>query len=134
MTSLTSSKICNHKTWFYMHWLCYLLISSQASLSITNSQSYSNSSPMSRWCHLTISSSVVSFSSRLQSLTASGSFPVSQLFASGGQTIEVSCSPRDSQESSPTPQFKSINSLVLNFLYSPALTSVHDYWKNHSLD
>ena len=42
------------------------------------------------------------------------------------------CSPRDSQESSPTPQFKSINSLVLNFLYSPALTSIHDYWKNHS--
>ena len=43
-------------------------------------------------------------------------------------------SPRDSQESSPTPQFKSINSLVLSFLYSPTLTSVHDYWKNHSLD
>ena len=44
------------------------------------------------------------------------------------------CSPRDSQESSPTPQFKSINSLVLSFLYSPALTSIHDYWENHSLD
>ena len=41
------------------------------------------------------------------------------------------CSPRDSQESSPTPQFKSINSLVLSFLYSPALTSIHDHWKNH---
>ena len=41
---------------------------------------------------------------------------------------------RDSQESSPTPQFKSINSLVLSFLYSPTLTSIHDYWKNHSLD
>ena len=40
----------------------------------------------------------------------------------------------DSQESSPTPQFKSINSLVLSFLYSPTLTSIHDYWKNHSLD
>ena len=39
------------------------------------------------------------------------------------------CSPRDSQESSPTPQFKSINSLALNFLYSPTLTSIHDYWK-----
>ncbi|CAI9170187.1 unnamed protein product [Rangifer tarandus platyrhynchus] len=38
------------------------------------------------------------------------------------------------QESSPTPQFKSINSLALNFLYSPTLTSIHDYWKNHSLD
>ena len=41
---------------------------------------------------------------------------------------------RDSQESSPTPQFKSINSLALSFLYSPTLTSIHDYWKNHSLD
>ena len=44
------------------------------------------------------------------------------------------CSPRDSQESSPTPQFKSINSLALSFLYSPTLTCIHDYWKNHSLD
>ena len=44
------------------------------------------------------------------------------------------CSPRDSQESSPTPQFKSINSYALSFLYSPTLTSIHDYWKNHSLD
>ena len=44
------------------------------------------------------------------------------------------CSPRDSQESSPTPHFKSINSSVLSFLYSPTLTSIHDYWKNHSLD
>ena len=44
------------------------------------------------------------------------------------------CSPRDSQESSPTPQFKSINSLTLSFLYSPTLISIHDYWKNHSLD
>ena len=42
--------------------------------------------------------------------------------------------PRDSQESSPTPQFKSINSLALSFLYSPTLTSIHDYWKNHSFD
>ena len=39
------------------------------------------------------------------------------------------CSPRDSQESSPTPQFKSSNSLANNFLYSPHLTSIHDYWK-----
>ena len=44
------------------------------------------------------------------------------------------CSPRDSQESSPTPQFKSINSLALSFLYSPILTSINDYWKNHSFD
>ena len=44
------------------------------------------------------------------------------------------CRPRDFQESSPTPQFKSINSSVLNFLHSPPLTSIHDHWKNHSLD
>ena len=43
-------------------------------------------------------------------------------------------SPRDSQESSLTPQFKSINSSALSFLYSPTLTSIHDHWKNHSLD
>ena len=44
------------------------------------------------------------------------------------------CSPRDSQESFPTPPFKSINSLVLSFLHSPTFTSIHDQWKNHSLD
>ena len=44
------------------------------------------------------------------------------------------CSPRDSQESSPTPQFKSISSLALSFLHSPTLTSIHDHWKKHSLD
>ena len=44
------------------------------------------------------------------------------------------CSPRDSQESSPTPQFKSISSSALSLLHSPTLTSIHDYWKNHYLD
>ena len=44
------------------------------------------------------------------------------------------CSPRDSQESSSTPQFKSINSSALSLLHSPTLTSIHDHWKNHSLD
>ena len=44
------------------------------------------------------------------------------------------CSPRDSQESSPTPQFKNINSLALSTLHSPTLASIHDRWKNHSLD
>ena len=53
---------------------------------------YSNSRPLSRWCHLTISSSVVPFSSRLQSFPASGSFPMHQLFTSGGQSIAVSAS------------------------------------------
>ena len=44
------------------------------------------------------------------------------------------CSPKDSQESSPTPQFKDINSLALSFLYSPTVTFIHDHWKNHSLN
>ena len=87
----------------------------------------------------------------LQSMGAA----MSQVFASGGENIGVStsasalpiniqdlflqdglfgspCSPRDSQESSLTPQFKSINSTALNFLYSPTLTSIHDYWKIQS--
>ena len=48
--------------------------------------------------------------------------------------MDWTCSPRHSQESSPTPQFKNINSSALSFLYSPTLTSIHDHWKNHSLD
>ena len=86
-----------------------------------------------------------------------GSFLRSQFFASGGQSIGASASAsvlpitiqcwfplgstglislltRDSQESSPTPQFKSINSWAFSFLYSPTLTSIHDCWKNHSFD
>ena len=109
---------------------------------------HSNSCPSSRWCHPAISSSVIPLSCP-QSLPASESFPMSQLFAWGGQSIGVSalasvlpkntqdwspCSPRDSQESSPTPQFKSINSSALSFLHSPTLTSMHDHWKNYSLD
>ena len=116
-----------------------------------------NPCPLSRWCHPTISSSVIPFSSCLQSFPASGSFPMSQLFTSGGQSNGVwtstsvlpmntqdwsplgwtdwsPCSPRDSQESSPTTQFKSINSSVLSFLHSQTLTFIHDHWKNHSLD
>ena len=50
------------------------------------------------------------------------------------QTVGSPCSLGDSQESSPTPQFKSINSSAFSFLYSPTLTSIHDHWKNHSLD
>ena len=66
---------------------------------------YSNSCPLSRWCHPTISSSVVPFSSRLQSFPASGSFPMSQFFASGGQSTGVSAStpdlPMNTQDWSP---------------------------------
>ena len=55
-------------------------------------RAFSNSCPSSQWCHVTISFSVIPFSSRLQSCPASGSFPVSQFFTSGGQRIEVSAS------------------------------------------
>ena len=48
--------------------------------------------------------------------------------------LDLHCSPRDFPESSPTPQFKSINSSGLSFRYSPTLTSVHDHWKNRSFD
>ena len=87
---------------------------------------------------------------------STGSFPMSQFFASGGQSIGVStsasvlpmniqdwfslgltgfpCSPRDSQQYFSTLQFKSISSLALGFLYGPTLTSIHDYWTNHSFD
>ena len=116
-----------------------------------------NSCPSSRWCHPAIPSSVIPFFSCPQSLPAAESFPISQLFTWGGQRTGVSasasflqkkaqgwspsnglvgspCSPGESQESSPTPQFKSINSSALSLLHSPTLTSIHDYWKNHSLD
>ena len=68
-------------------------------------RAYSNSCPMSWWCHPTISSSVIPFSSRLQYFPASGSFPTSQFFASGGQSIAVSASasvlPMNTQDWSP---------------------------------
>ena len=63
----------------------------QASLSITDSWACSNSCPLSRWCHPTVSSSVIPFSC-LQSFLASGSFPMRQLFTSGGQSTGVSAS------------------------------------------
>ena len=66
---------------------------------------YPNSCPLSQWCHRAISSSVIPFSSCLQSFPASGSFPISQLFPSGGQTIGASAStsvlPVNTQDWSP---------------------------------
>ena len=125
----------------------------QASLSITN---YWNLLKLMSVESVMPSNHLI-FCRPLQSFPASGSFPVSQFFASGVQNIGVSASAsvlpmnfqdwfplgwtgwislqsKDSQESSPTSQFKSINSSALSFLYSPTLTSIHDYWKNHSLD
>ena len=67
-------------------------VACQASMSITNSWSLLKLMAIELWCHPTISSSVISFSSCLQSFPASGSFPMSQFFASGGQSIGVSAS------------------------------------------
>ena len=126
------------------------------SLSFTISWSLLNSCPLSQWCHSTLSSSVVPFSSRLHLSQHQGLF---QGVSSSHQVAKVlvlwpqhqslqwifriyflfdwlvwsPCSPRDSQESSLTPQFKSVNSLVLSLLYGPTLIFKHDYWKNQAL-
>ena len=120
----------------------------QASCRSPTPRVYSTSCPLSQWCQPTISSSVVPFSSHLQSFPISGSFPMSQVIVSGGQSVEASASvlPMNIQDwfplgwtgwislqskglskSSPTPQFKSINSSVLSFLYSTTVTSIRDY-------
>ena len=121
---------------------------------------YSNSCPLSWWCHPTchpwedaISSSVIPFSSCPQSFPASGSFPMSQFFTSGGQSIGISASasvlPMNIQNWSPLGwtgwiplQSKGLSRVFSNttvqrhqffgtqFLYSQTLTSTHDYWKN----
>ena len=108
---------------------------------------HSNSCPSSQWCHPAISSSVIPFSSCPQSLPASGSFPMSQLFAWGGQSTGASALalflPKKSQDWSPlgwTSRVFSNTSLkasilpAFSFLHIPALTSIHDHKKNHSLD
>ena len=116
---------------------------------------YSNSCPLSWWCHPTILSSVFPCS-LLQSFPASGSFPMSQFFTSGGQSTRVSASasvlPMNIQYWFPlewtdwislqskghSRVFSSTtvqkHQFLLSLLYGPTLTSVHDYWKNHSFD
>jgi len=116
----------------------------------------SNSCPSSKWCHPTISSSVVPFSSCLQSLPASRSFPMSQFFTSGGQSIGVSASasvlPMNIQGWFPLglAGWMSLQSKGLSRVFSnttvqkhqffsaqlsfPTLTSMYDYWKNNSFD
>ena len=116
-----------------------------------------NPCPSSQWCHPTISSSVVPFSCCLQSFPASGSFPMSQLFAWGGQSIEVSAStsvlPMNTQDWYPLgwtaldllsvqgtlKSFLQYHSSKASILWRSAffmvqLTSIHDYWKNHRFD
>ena len=117
-----------------------------------------NPCPLSRWCHRTISSSVLPFSSCPQSFPASGSFPMRQVFASGGQSRGVSAStwvlPMNTRDWSPlgwtgwiSLQSKGLSRAFSNTtvqkhqffcaqlsFYYPTLTYIHDYWKNHSLD
>ena len=117
---------------------------------------HSDSRPSSRWCHPAISSSVVPFSSCPQSLPES--FPMCQLFTWGGQSTGVSALassflPMNTQDWPPLGwtgwislqskglsrvfsniTVQNINSSVLSFLHGPTLTSIHDHWKNHSLD
>ena len=117
----------------------------------------SNSCPLRQWRPPAISSSVIPFCFCPQSFPASRSFPMSWLFAPGGQSIGASASVSilsmniqgwfplrltvwfpycsgDSQEPSPTPWFESISSSLLTFLHGPTLMSIHDYWKNKSFD
>ena len=117
---------------------------------------HSNSHPSSRWCHPTISS-VIPFSSRLQSFPSSGSFQMSQFFTPSGLSIGVSASasvlPMNIQDWFPlgwtawiSLQSKGLSKFFSNttvqkhqffgaqLFYSPTLTSIHDYWKNHSFD
>ena len=118
---------------------------------------YSDSCPLSRWCHLTISSSAVPITSCLQSFPASGSFLMSQFFASGGQSIGVSPSasvpPMNIQYWFPlgwtgliSLQSKGLSRFFSNttvqkhqffctqFSLYLILISIYDYWKNHSFD
>ena len=150
---LSSVQSLSHVWLFATKWIA----AHQASLPITNSLILLKLCPLSRWCHPTISSSVFPFSSCLQSFPESGSFPMSQLFASGSQSIRASASAsvlpmniqgwyplgltglisllsRGLSEVFSIPPFKSINSSVLTLLNGPTLTSIHDYWKNHSFD
>jgi len=125
----------------------------QASLSITNSRSLLNSCPWSRWRHPAISSSVVPFSSCLQSFPAAGSFPMNQFFTSGGQSIGVSSSasvlPLNIQYWFPlgwtgliSLQSKGLLRVFSNttaqkhqfFSAQLSFTSVHNCWKNHNFD
>ena len=116
---------------------------------------HSDSRPLSQWCHPTISSSVIPFSSCLQSFPASGPFLTCWLFTPGGQSIGASASvlPMNIQGWFPlgltglislqskklsrvfsSTTIQSIKSLALSLLYGPPFTSIHDYRKNHSFD
>ena len=157
VTALTNRVITqslSHAQLFATLWTAAL----QALLSSTIPWVCSNSCPLSWWRQPTISSYVIPFSSHLQSFPASGSFPMSQFFTLGGQGIGIfSFSISPSNEYSGLISFRmdwfdlpaiqgtlksflqhqSSKTSILwhsSFFYSPTLTSIHDHWKNHSLD
>ena len=106
----------------------------QASLSVTNSWAYSNSCPLCWWCHPTILSSVVPFSSCPQSFPVSGSFPMSQLFTSGGQSAGVSALasflPKNTQDWSPLgwTGWISLQSKGLSRVFSNTTVEKHQFF------
>ena len=169
VSALASVLAMNIQDWFPTGWIGWISLQSKGLMSNSlrphglqharppcpspSPGACSKSCSSCQWCHPTISSSVIPFSFCLQSFPASGSFPMSQFCTSGGQSIGASVSasvlPMNIEDwfplrltgwislqskglsmSSPTPQFKSINSSVLSFLYSPTLTFIHDYWKS----
>ena len=156
--------------------ICYVVCSVQFSLSVMSHSSqphglqdararcsswtprvWVNSCPSSQWCCPTISSSVVLFSSCLQSFPVTGSFLMSQFFTSVGpkywrfnfsigpsneysglisfrMTVRISLQSKGLSRVFSNTTVQKIISLDLSFLYSPTLTSIPDHWKNHSLD
>ena len=110
------------------------IVAHQASLSITNSRVHSNSCPSSRWCHPAISSSVVPFSSYPESLPASESFPMSQLFTWGGQSTGVSALasflPKNTQDWSPLgwTGWISLQSKGLSRVFSNTTVQKHQFF------
>ena len=154
MPQLTSSQICFSQPVQLLSHVWFFATSWTTACPSSTSRVYSDSCPLSRWCHPTISSSAAPFSC-LQSFPASGSFSVSQLRWSTEALTSATVLPMNIQGWLPLEltcfislqskglsrvfsslkallQFENINSLPFILLYGPTLTSVHDYWKNHS--
>ena len=144
--SFSSVESLSRANSLWPHWLQHIRLPCPS----PTPRACSNSCPLSQWCHPTISSSIIPFSSCLQSFPALGSFPMSQFFTSSGQSIGASASvlPMNIQDWFPlgwtglisfqsnglswvfsNTTVQKHRSLVLSFLYGPTLTSIHDNWK-----
>ena len=148
----SSVHLLSHVWLFWASWTA----AHQASLSITNSRVYSNSCALSWWFHPTISSSIISFSTHLQSFPASGFFQKSVLhirwpkywsfsfsiipsneyseFISLGLTSWISLQSKGLSRVFTNTTVQKYQFFSAQLFYSPTLTSTHDYWKNHSFD